>query len=52
MKPVEITNLVKKLVKDKIIAEMSYHRDLWKVLNEAGLYPRTESNWNSQVDKF
>ncbi|MBO4331726.1 MAG: hypothetical protein J5875_00995 [Paludibacteraceae bacterium] len=51
MKPVEITNLVKKLVRDKIISDMSYHRDLWKVLNEAGLYPRTESNWNSQVDK-
>lgn len=50
-KPVEITNLVKILVKKRIISDMSYHRDLWKVLNEAGLYPRTESNWNNQVDK-
>lgn len=51
MKPVEITNLVKKLIKQKNISQSRAHRDLWQVLHDAGLYPPSESNWNDQLKK-
>ena len=49
MKPTQITNMVNQLVDEKKISDMSRHRDLWKVLHEAGLYQPSESNWNQQV---
>ena len=51
MKPVEITNYVKKLVKQKNISASRIHRELWQVLHDAGLYPPSESNWNDQLKK-
>lgn len=49
MKPTQITDKVNQLVGEKKISELSKHRDLWKVLNECGIYERSESNWNQQV---
>lgn len=49
MKPTQITDKVKQLVKAKKISELSKNRDLWKVLHDCGIYPRSESNWNQQV---
>ena len=49
MKPTQITNRVNQLVGEKKISELSKHRDLWKVLNDCGIYEKSESNWNMQV---
>ena len=49
MKPTLITQKVKRLVAEKNISELSAHRDLWAILHAAGLYDRSESNWNQQV---
>lgn len=49
MKPTQITDKVNQLVGEKKISELSKHRDLWKVLNDCGIYERSESNWNMQV---
>ena len=49
MKPREITDRVNQLVREGTISDKSNHRDLWKILNDAGLYKPTESNWNQQV---
>jgi len=49
MKSTLITELVNQLVADKKISHLSRHRPLWKVLNEAKIYTRSESNWNMQV---
>lgn len=44
---VEITDLVHKGVKDKVISSKSYKRDLWRILHAAKIYNATESNWNT-----
>jgi len=49
MKPVLITQKVKRLIAEKSISELSAHRDLWAILHTAGIYDRSESNWNQQV---
>lgn len=49
MKPTEITETVNIYVAKKKISEKSYHRDLWQVLHDCGLYKPSESNWNMQV---
>ncbi len=49
MKAVQITTLVNTLVSEKKISELSRHRDLYTVLNECGIYDKSESNWNQQV---
>lgn len=49
MKPTQITNKVNQLVCDKIISELSRHRDLWQVLHDYKIYTKSESNWNMQV---
>lgn len=49
MKSTQITDLVNQWVTAKKISEMSRKRDLWKVMHEAGLYDRSEANWNDQV---
>ena len=49
MKPTQITALVSKLVKERKLSDLSCHRDLYKVLNDCGIYTRTESNWNAQL---
>ena len=51
MKPNSITDLVNIWVKDKKISDYGSSRkgDLWKILHEAKLYPRTIQNWNRRV---
>ena len=49
MKPKQITDKVNQLVSERIISDVSRHRELWKVLHDGGFYERTESNWNQQV---
>ena len=49
MKAVQITTLVNTLVSERKISEMSRHRDLYTVLNDCGIYDKSESNWNQQV---
>lgn len=49
MEPKDITDLVKELVKSKIISELSSRRPLWTILNKYGLYSRSEANWNSRI---
>jgi len=50
MKPKQITDRVNQLVRERIISEMSRKRELWSVLHDYGLYEKSESNWNSQVE--
>ncbi len=49
MKSTQITEVVNRLVADRKISDTSRHRDLWQILHDAGLYDKTESNWNGQV---
>ena len=51
MKPNSITDLVNMWVQDKRISDFGSSRkgDLWKILYEAKLYPRTIQNWNRRV---
>lgn len=49
LKPTQITELVNQLVSERTISEISKKRDLWQVLHEYNIYPKSESNWNSQV---
>ena len=48
-KPTQITALVKQLVKEKKIRDMSCNKTLWQLLHDAGLYPLTLQNWNNQI---
>jgi len=51
MKPNNITDLVNTWVQDKRISDYGNSRkgDLWKILHDAKLYPRTIQNWNRRV---
>lgn len=51
MKPNNITDLVNTWVQDKRISDYGSSRkgDLWKILHDAKLYPRTIQNWNRRV---
>ena len=49
MKSTQITALVNQLVTEKKISDLSKNRDLWSLLYEAGIYNKTESNWNQQM---
>lgn len=51
MQPNDITDLVNTWVKDQRISNYGNSRkgDLWKILYEAKLYPRTIQNWNRRV---
>ena len=51
MQPNDITDLVNQWVKEKRISDYGSSRkgDLWKILHEAELYPRTIQNWNRRV---
>jgi len=49
MKPTEITAYTKKLIAANRISPERCRRDLWHILHEHGLYPRSESNWNQQI---
>jgi len=46
-----ITDLVNQWVKEKLISDYGNSRkgDLWKILHDAKLYPRTIQNWNRRV---
>lgn len=50
MKPTQITQLVTQLVEERTISDLSYGRELWSVLHRYGLYARSESNWNGQIN--
>lgn len=47
----DITDLVNRWVKEKRISDYGSGRkgDLWKILHDAKLYPRTIQNWNRRV---
>ncbi|MBR1521430.1 MAG: hypothetical protein IJ635_09360 [Bacteroidaceae bacterium] len=49
MRPRQVTERVNQLVRERKISDASKHRRLWEVLSGAGLYGKSESNWNSQV---
>lgn len=52
VKPNSITDLVNLWVKDKRISDYGSSRkgDLWKILHDAKIYPRTVQNWNRRVE--
>lgn len=49
MKGKQITDMVNMLIAEKKLSELSCHRDLYTVLHDAGIYDKSESNWNMQV---
>lgn len=51
MEPNDITDLVNKWVTEKRISDYGYSRkgQLWKILHDAGLYDKTQQNWNRRV---
>lgn len=49
-KPVQITDMVNQLTREKKISELSKRRDLWQALHDVGLYTKSESNWNQQME--
>ena len=51
MQPNNITDLVNRWVKDKRISSYGNSKkgELWKILNEVGLYPRSRQNWCRRV---
>ena len=49
MKSTQITDVVNRLVKERVISDRSKGRDLWQVLHDYGIYDKTESNWNIWV---
>lgn len=49
LQPKQITSLVNAWVAQRKISTLSCKRDLWKPLHAHGIYPCSESNWNSQV---
>lgn len=51
MQPNNITDLVNTWVQDKRISDYGSSRkgNLWKILHDAKLYPRTIQNWNRRV---
>lgn len=48
-KPTEITTNVRKMVAAGRIKKDYCKGTLWKVLHDAGIYKRSDSNWNTQV---
>ena len=49
MKGKQITDMVNMMIAEKKLSELSCHRDLYMVLHDAGIYDKSESNWNMQV---
>lgn len=49
MSAMEITERVNELVEQRKISDVSKRRRLWQALHEAGIYDKSESNWNQQV---
>lgn len=49
IKPRQITEIVNRMVSERKISELSYHRDLYRILHNCGIYTCSESNWNQQV---
>ena len=43
--------IVKQMVAEHKISDISCRRTLWQVLHEFELYTRSESNWNQQMRK-
>ena len=49
MRGKQITDMVNVMISEKKLSELSCHRDLYTVLHDAGIYDKSESNWNMQV---
>ena len=51
MAPNDITDLVNRWVKERRISDYGNSRkgDLWAILYDAGLYPKSRQNWNRRV---
>jgi hypothetical protein len=49
MKGKQITDMVNMMIAEKKLSELSCHRDLYMGLHDAGIYDKSESNWNMQV---
>ena len=49
MKGKQITDMVNQLIAEKKLSKLSCHRNLYKLLHDAGIYDKSESNWNMQV---
>jgi hypothetical protein len=49
MKGKQITDMVNQLIAEKKLSKLSCHRGLYTVLHDAGIYDKSESNWNMQV---
>ena len=47
--PTQITDLVRKMVAEKKLSDISCRRPLWQVLHDYGIYEKSESNWNMQI---
>ena len=46
-----VIRIVKQMVAEHKISDISCRRTLWQVLHEFELYTRSESNWNQQMRK-
>lgn len=46
----EITRITNRWVKDGKIDAKKKHKPLWEVLNGNGIYDKSLSNWNDQLD--
>ena len=49
MKQRQITDMVKRLVENRVISDQSKGRDLWSILHDYGIYTKTEANWNMRI---
>ena len=45
----EVSDVVRKWVKERKISDRSQNRPLWKILHAAKYYRSTESNWNTAL---
>lgn len=48
-KPIVVSNLVKQLIKEKYISDLSAGKPLHSVLQKYGLYNATLRNWNERI---
>ena len=49
LKPTAITQIVKKMVAEREISEISAGKPLWEILNSHGFYTASLSNWYKQI---
>lgn len=49
LRNVQITSMVREMIADNRISQISAHRTLWRILHDAGIYKAGESNWNKSI---